>query len=146
MLSSSFCFSVLFPPPPLDQSPTGATPSQHKSSVSPFSSCCSVAESRAEIKAMLDDFQVGLNRVLSSNLQEPLVVSPPDTRNSCNRAKTGSNTWETSPKCSHCSEYIVPLRDVWYSCSDCGVVVRSSFPLGVCSLVNKAVKVQNLSP
>jgi len=157
---SSESYTPLFPSSPLhamevDQSPTGETPAQHseipfrhKSSVSSFSSCCSVAESRAEIKAMLDDFQVGLNRVLSSNLQEPLVVSPVDTRNACNGAETGSNTWRTSLTCSHCSENIVSSADepyFWYSCSDCGVVV-SSFPFGVCSYVNKAVKVQNLSP
>jgi len=56
------------------------TPLQQQSSMAqPHVACCSVAKSKVEIRGMLDDFQVGLNRVLSSNLQQPLVIP----HNSC---------------------------------------------------------------
>jgi next-to-BRCA1 protein 1 len=127
----------------VDQTHTAATsvpnseiPLQHRSSMTSVSSCCSVAESKAEIKSMLDNLQAGLNRVISSNLQEPLVISP---QNCCNSSEAGINTKATIPTwCFTCANYIVPSEygQLHYSCTNCHVVVVSFYSFRVFQLVD----------
>ena len=149
-------YTPLLSPSPLhamevDQTSTDASsahqsefPLQQKPSMSSVSSCCSVAESKAEIKAMLDDFQIGLNRVLSSNLHEPLVISQQNSRKSYN--STGTDSEGTSIKaCPHCNTNTISTMLSDFSCADCGVIV-SSLPFDACSSVNTTVQVHVLSP
>lgn len=128
--------SLLATSPPqameVDQTPTSAQhsdiPLQHRSSMSSVSSCCSVAESKAEIRAMLDNFQTNLNRVISTNLQEPFITSQEFN------FEAGEIPRIPTTRCSRCAMFIVPSMfgpTVWYSCADCDIVVVSLFSLEV---------------
>lgn len=103
---------------------------QHRSSMASISSCCSVAERTAEIKVMLTDLQAGLNRVLSSNLSEPLVFSREASVHNSHDV-ISQNTPDLPPHswCSFCRGDIMPPGNdsVWYSCADCPIVVVSTF-------------------
>jgi next-to-BRCA1 protein 1 len=143
--SSVSQFVPPFAPMDVDQ-PTSHTPFErnttqhslpslrHRSSVQSLTSCCSVAQGKAEIKALLTDFQDGLNRVLDNDLQQPLHISRQasvETFNTSETLKADGNVLPTQPPswCSHCTRDINASQNggyLWYSCVDCRVVVVSS--------------------
>lgn len=95
---------------------------QHRSSMASISSCCSVSEGKEEIKVMLTDLQAGLNRVLSSNLSEPLVISREPSVHNSDNATSQPRSW-----CSLCRGNMAPGNgSIWYSCGDCHMAVVSS--------------------
>jgi len=103
-------------------------PPQHRSSMASISSCCPVSEGKEEIKVMLTNLTAGLNRVLSSNLSEPLVMSRgPSVHNSDNA--TSQNAPDLPPRswCSFCRGDMPPgQHSIWYSCADCHLAIVSS--------------------
>ncbi|KIM47460.1 hypothetical protein M413DRAFT_22123 [Hebeloma cylindrosporum] len=72
---------------PMDVDPTTPTTSnirpqlpgqapQPSASAPSLGACCPVSQGRAEVQELLLNFQEGLNRVLESNLESPLVTGP----------------------------------------------------------------------
>lgn len=104
------------PTPQRRPQPRRPTP-QHRASASSLSSCCPVAEGRAEIHTMLTNFQENLNRVLSSNLGAPMISSSDDA----------SRSAPPSSLCSVCTKNISARNgpDAWRSCENCHVIVVS---------------------
>lgn len=156
--SRGFSGRPLFPTPPIhpmdvDKTGTAGVPGQHpeiplhhRSSMTSVSSCCSVSQSKADIKAMLCDFQAGLNNVIASDLQEPLVVHNRNSRQNSRNSMDVDNHAKIPPTCcSHCISDISSSEhgpQVWSSCTNCNVGLVSPFPFEVCSFNNR----QSASP
>ena len=83
--------------------------------------CCSVSHGKAEIKAMLRNFQEDLNRVMSKNFDEPLLST---SSKSISQADVGPTS---SPPPFLCSLCIQRRQGTWYSCDNCHVVVVRIF-------------------
>ena len=78
--------------------------------------CCSVSQGKAEIKAMLRNFQEDLNRVMSNNFDEPQLSSSMRI----SQVDAGPTS---SPPPFLCSLCIQRRQGTWYSCNNCHVVV-----------------------
>ena len=67
-----------FPNASMDVDMTHTTlPGDHRPSMTPVAKC---HKNKAEIKAMLDDFQAGLNILIASDFQERLVIPVQSTQ------------------------------------------------------------------
>jgi len=109
---------------------TRPTP-QHSISTMSIESCCSVSEGKAEIKAMLSNFEAGLNRVLANNFEVPLSTTPQASVAYVPENMLENKEVKSAPPpswCSMCTRDITAPQNgqgAWYSCADCHVVVVS---------------------
>jgi len=112
-------------------------PPQHPASAPSLVACCSVSQGRAEVQGLLLDFQQGLNRVLESNLESSLVITPAAVNTESLDGLTENSASAPPPSlCSVCTKNITsPLNGQWHSCASCHIVVVSS--LFVDHLTNK---------
>lgn len=104
---------------------------QHRSSAPNLGACCSIAQGRADIQAMLTNFEENLNRVLATNLGTPMSSGarrvPADPR-----ASTSGRRFNSAPPaslCSVCTKNVSDSErgpDSWYSCTNCHVIVVSA--------------------
>lgn len=96
---------------------------QHKLPAQAPYACCSVSQGKAEIKAMLHNFQEDLNRVMTNNFDESRLStsSKPITQ-----ADVGPIS---SPPPFLCSLCIQHRQGTWYSCNNCHVVVVRIYDL-----------------
>ena len=89
---------------------------QHQPSSQPTDFCCSVSQGKAEIKAMLYNFQEDLDHVMTINFKEPLASEslriPP--------VHVDSTSAPPPFLCSLCTQH---RQGTWYSCDNCHVVV-----------------------
>ncbi|CAA7264849.1 unnamed protein product [Cyclocybe aegerita] len=98
-------------------------PPQHRMSAPAMDACCSVSQGKADIQAMLTNFEKSLNSVLENNLGVPLVYSLSAPQ------RTSNGMTESAPPPSLCSMCITNIsstedgQKVWYSCTDCHIVV-----------------------
>ena len=79
--------------------------------------CCSVSQGKAEIKAMLRNFQEDLNRVMASNFNESQLST---SSRPISQVEVGPTS---SPPPFLCSLCIQRRQGTWYSCDNCHVVV-----------------------
>ena len=86
--------------------PQHSVPQHQLSAQAPYI-CCSVSQGKAEVKAMLRNFQEDLNRVMTNNFDESQVDVGPSS----------------SPPPFLCSLCIQHRQGTWYSCNNCHVVV-----------------------
>ena len=109
---------------------------QHPASA-PLGACCSVSQGRAEVQELLFNFQEGLNRVLESNLESSMVITPAAVNAESLDGPTENSASAPPPSlCSVCTKNITsPLNGQWHSCASCHIVVVSS--LFVNHLTNK---------
>jgi next-to-BRCA1 protein 1 len=119
---------------PMDVDPTTPTtsnirpqlPAQHPASAPSLGACCSVSRGRAEVQELLLNFQEGLNRVLESNLENPLVTTPAAGNAPLDGFAENSASAPPPSLCSVCTKNIAsPLNSQWYSCASCHIVVVS---------------------
>lgn len=122
---------------PMDVDPTTTTTSnirpqlprpapQHPAFAPSLGTCCSVSRGRAEVQELLLNFQEGLNRVLESNLENPLVTTPAAGNALYDGFSENSASAPPPSLCSVCTKNIAPpLNGQWYSCASCHVVVVS---------------------
>ena len=89
---------------------------QHPSSAQATGACCSVSQGKAEVKAMLHNFQEDLNRVMTNNFDEPLRY--PSLRPIS--VDVGPTFVPPPFLCSSCTQH---RQGTWYSCDKCHVVV-----------------------
>lgn len=114
---------------------------QHPASAPSLGACCSVSRGRAEVQELLLNFQEGLNRVLESNLETPMVTTPAAGNASLDGFAENSASAPPPSLCSVCTKNIAsPLNAQWYSCASCHIVVVSD--LFVNRLTNEVNVVQ----
>ncbi|KAJ3517856.1 hypothetical protein NLJ89_g241 [Agrocybe chaxingu] len=95
---------------------------QHRMSAPAMGACCSVSQGKADIQAMLTNFEKSLNTVLENNLGVPLMYGP-------STQTRPSSTTESAPPPSLCSMCITNIsstedgQKTWYSCVDCHIAV-----------------------
>ena len=85
--------------------------------------CCSVSQGKAEVKAMLRNFQEDLSRVMTNNFVESLRST---SSKSISQVDVGPTS---SPPPSLCSLCIQHRQGTWYSCDNCHVVVVRTYNL-----------------
>lgn len=116
--------------PPQSAQRSRPTP-QHRNSAPAFGACCSVAEAKSEVQAMLVNFQGDLNRVLEDNLGLPVTTSRMPSHDTSRNNSTGSlNSAPPPALCSVCTLNISASSngpDSWYCCTNCHLVVVSFF-------------------
>jgi next to BRCA1 gene 1 protein len=79
--------------------------------------CCSVSQGKAEIKAMLHNFQQDLNRVMTNTFDEPLFSM---SSRPISQADVGPTSAPPPFLCSLCTQH---RQGTWYSCDNCHVIV-----------------------
>ena len=84
--------------------------------LTPGQVCCSVSQGKAEIKAMLHNFQEDLNRVMTNTFEGSTSVS----MNVVSQADIGPTSAPPPFLCSLCTRH---RQGTWYSCDNCHVVV-----------------------
>jgi next-to-BRCA1 protein 1 len=84
--------------------------------------CCSVSQGKAEIKAMLHNFQEDLIRVMSNNFDESLLSTS-------SKPISQVDGPTSSPPPFLCSSCIQHRQGTWYSCNNCHVVVVRIYDL-----------------
>jgi next to BRCA1 gene 1 protein len=89
---------------------------QHQSSSQSTDFCCSVSQGKAEIKAMLRNFQEDLDHVMTINFEEPLAFG------SLRIPPVHVDPTSAPPPflCSLCTQH---RQGTWYSCDNCHIVV-----------------------
>ncbi|KAF8167336.1 hypothetical protein B0H34DRAFT_681448 [Crassisporium funariophilum] len=129
---------------------------QHQTSASAPRACCSVSQGKAEVEVMLQNFQEGLNRVMTSNFSTPLGSNPFLPGTSFGERNTLSSVTSAPPPflCSVCTQNISRAESLgsWYSCDNCHLVVceachnkeRPGFCLSVMGSHN--MKLASLAP
>ena len=95
-------------------------PAQHQSSAQ---GCCPVSQGKAEIKAMLHNFQEDLSRVMTINFGQPL---PPTSWRPISQVDVGPTSAPPPFLCSLCTQH---RQGMWYSCDICHVIVVCIYDL-----------------
>ena len=113
MMTESSCRSNTYGRP---QHPAGPVPQYKLPAQVPYV-CCSVSQGKAEIKAMLHNFQENLNRVMTNSFDLSLPSTSPKP---ISQADVGPTS---SPPPFLCSLCIQHRQGTWYSCNNCHVVV-----------------------
>ena len=90
---------------------------QHRSSAEAPYICCSVSQGKAEVKAMLRNFQEDLNRVMTNNFDESLRSA---SSKPISQVDVGPSS---SPPPFLCSLCIQHRQGTWFSCDNCHIVV-----------------------
>ena len=119
MMTESSCRSNTYGRPQL---PAVPVPQYQLPAQAPYV-CCSVSQGKAEIKAMLHNFQEDLNRVMTNNFDESLRST---SSKSLSQADVGPTS---SPPPFLCSLCIQHHQGTWYSCNHCHVVVVRIYDL-----------------
>lgn len=97
--------------------------SQHQLPVPAPYVCCSVSQGKAEVKAMLHNFQEDLNRFMAKNFDESRFLISPKPISQVDVGPT------SSPPPFLCSICIQHHQGTWYSCVNCHVVVVRIYDL-----------------